>query len=128
MCVCRGIKCTIPRVPEYLSLRPNLLPSPHVRKRVFPSLLGTKVLGQHSLAGEGALGANSDDLRESLARDVWILKVFGILVFCDPCKLVLRPQQFPTRKNVKEDGPQCYETVIILKIARKGLFSAHPSC
>jgi hypothetical protein len=49
------------RVPECLFLRPKWLPPPpHPQASVSPPQ-------QHSLAGEGAGGANSDDWRECLA-------------------------------------------------------------
>jgi hypothetical protein len=60
--VCRGIILLITRVPERPSLRPNwLLLSPLPQASVSPP--GTKG-GQHSLGGEGAGGANSDDWRQ----------------------------------------------------------------
>ncbi len=61
---------TIPRVPKYLSLRPNWLTTPTLRLASMSPPLGTKGRGggrQRLPAGEGAGGANSDDWRESLA-------------------------------------------------------------
>jgi hypothetical protein len=61
-----GIILHITREPECPSLRPNwFLLSPLPQASVPPPLEPNG--GQHSLAGEGAEGANSDDWRESLA-------------------------------------------------------------
>ncbi len=60
----------MPRVPlpECLSLRPNGSPPPPLSQAsVFPTPLEPEEEEQHSLAGEGVGGANSDDWKESLA-------------------------------------------------------------
>jgi hypothetical protein len=56
----------IDRVPGFLSSRPNRLPHPLTRKRVLPPPFGSGG-GTHSLAGEGAGIANSDEGTDTLA-------------------------------------------------------------
>ncbi len=61
----------MPRVPEYLSLRPDFAPAPprpfSTQLVCHPPPLEPKKVGQHSLVDEGVGGANSDDRKESLA-------------------------------------------------------------
>jgi hypothetical protein len=52
-------------VPGFLSSRPNWLPSPpHAQASIAPPPFGSG--GTHSLSGEGAEGANSDEGTETL--------------------------------------------------------------
>jgi hypothetical protein len=60
--------CSIHRLPECLSLRRNRVPPP-LQDSVSPPLNSKKGGGkQHSRAGEGVGGPNSDDLIESLVQ------------------------------------------------------------
>ncbi len=125
----------------------SVSPSPLSRKRVCPPPLGTQVLRQHSLAGEEGApwGANSDDLRESLAlwysvREAkavnlgtcgfWKYSEFWFSVI--PANFYTTPtisHPWGSGKNVKEDGKKVFfKTVKHTKNARKGLFSAQALC